>query len=48
VRVKAGTRSDMQCSGASVSECTSLSHATGSFSFANGTLSRNVCIGVLP
>jgi hypothetical protein len=25
-----------------------VSHATSSFSFANGTLSRNVCIGVLP
>ncbi len=46
--VKAETRSDGPCSGASVSEYPSLSHATSSFSFANGTLSRNVCIGVLP
>jgi hypothetical protein len=36
---------------ASVSECTSVlpsSHATSSFSFANGSVSRNVCIGVFP
>jgi hypothetical protein len=49
--IEAGTRSDSaRLSAAAVSGCTALpaAPATSSFSFANGKVSRNVCIGVVP
>lgn len=51
IYVKGGTRSGRSLLRRRGVRCMARSpspHATSSFSFANATLSRNVCIGVLP